>query len=169
MESSHADSASTTVMSDATISLGGRNAAQWEAYIKNNTGGSSLGTIICNLFLTGGASYTFDQMVVNAYKQATGQTLSSADLQKVKGLEFTLTAEGYYTDSEEHGTITNYGKTSVGTLASCSKYGPGPHTEIITISVPSGRSSTKHTVSLSHGRWEWGTTNGCAKITKVFF
>ena len=162
----HADSASTTVMSDATTSLGGRNAAQWEAYIKNNTGGSPLGTIICNLSLTNRASYTFDQMVINAYKQATGKTLSSANLQKVTGLEFTLTAEGYSTDSEEHGYREYSGTTSVGTLASCKKHGPGPKTDIISVSVPSGRSSTKHTVSLSaHGT----SVTGCAKITKVFF
>lgn len=105
-------------------------------------------------------------MVVNAYKQGTRETLSSADLQKVTGLEFTLTAEGYNTDSEEHGIRTYYGTTSVGTLASCSKDGPGPHTEVITISVPSGRSSTKHTVSLSNSIWGG---NGYARITKVFF
>lgn len=158
----YADSASTTVMSDATTSLGGRNAAQWEAYIKNNTGGSPLGTIICNLSLTDGASYTFDQMVINAYKQATGKTLSSANLQKVTGLEFTLTAEGYSTESEEHGHREYSGTTSVGTLASCRKYGPGPKTDIISVPVPSGRSSTKHTVSLSDRYTP-------AKITKIFF
>ncbi len=161
----YADSASTTVMSDATTSLGGRNAAQWEAYIKNNTGGSPLGTIICNLSLTDGASYTFDQMVINAYKQATGKTLSSANLQKVTGLEFTLTAEGETTLGSDAVSITC--TTRVGTLASCSASGAGNYkTRVISVPVPSGRSSTKHTVSLSHGRWG---TNGCAKITKVFF
>lgn len=170
-ESVHADSTSaadTCNISDAAVTLGGRNAAQWEAYIKDNAGGSPLGTIICNLSLTDGASYTFDQMVINAYKQATGKTLSSANLQKVTGLEFTLTAEGETTSGSD--AVSRTGTTRVGTLASCSAYGAGNYnTRVISVPVPSGRSSTKHTVSLSHSKWGWVTTYGCAKITKVFF
>jgi hypothetical protein len=157
-----ASAADTCNISDAAVTLGGRNAAQWEAYIKDNAGGSSLGTIICNLSLANGASYTFDQMIINAYKQATGKTLSATELKKVTGLEFTLQASGGV-DSSSDGNKT-WGLTRVGTLATCSAYGRDSKTQVISVSVPSGRSSIKHTVSLSSCR-----VSGKAKVTKVYF
>jgi hypothetical protein len=82
----------------------------------------------------------------------------------VTGLEFTLTAEGETTGSD---AVSRTGTTRVGTLASCSAYGAGNYnTRVISVSVPSGRSSTKHTVSLSNSIWGG---NGYARITKVFF